>query len=138
MPRLPALAAWKRGLHSHHPSTLGRWVDEYRPEGEAPAPTSTSTRRAYVAKESGGFVYYVAVTGITGAKLSDIAGVRQNVFVEASRPEDALQLDSSASGGTRLDIPVRELPAALNGESVKPLPGLRPKPKNPISELSYR
>lgn len=43
------------------------------------APTSTSTRRAYVAKESRGFVYYVAVTGITGAKLSDIAGVRANV-----------------------------------------------------------
>ena len=43
------------------------------------APTSTATRRAYVAKESGGFVYYVAVTGITGSKLSDIAGVRENV-----------------------------------------------------------
>ncbi|MCE3221979.1 MAG: trpA [Nitrospira sp.] len=43
------------------------------------APTSTSARRAYVAKESGGFVYYVSITGITGAKLSDIAGVRANV-----------------------------------------------------------
>ncbi len=43
------------------------------------APTSTATRRAYVAKESGGFVYYVSITGITGAKLSDITGVRDNV-----------------------------------------------------------
>lgn len=43
------------------------------------APTSTAARRAYVAKESGGFVYYVSITGITGAKLNDIAGVRDNV-----------------------------------------------------------
>ena len=43
------------------------------------APTSTSARRAYVAKESSGFVYYVSITGITGAKLSDLAGVRENV-----------------------------------------------------------
>lgn len=43
------------------------------------APTSTSSRRAYVAKESGGFVYYVSLTGITGAKLNDMAGVRENV-----------------------------------------------------------
>ncbi|MBA2485733.1 MAG: tryptophan synthase subunit alpha [Nitrospira sp.] len=43
------------------------------------APTSTAARRAYVAKESGGFVYYVSITGITGAKLTDIAEVRDNV-----------------------------------------------------------
>mgnify|MGYP002142315660 CR=1 FL=1 len=43
------------------------------------APTSTASRRAYVAKESGGFVYYVSITGITGAKLNDMAGVRDNV-----------------------------------------------------------
>ncbi len=43
------------------------------------APTSTAARRAYVAKASGGFVYYVSITGITGAKLNDIAGVRDNV-----------------------------------------------------------
>lgn len=43
------------------------------------APTSTAARRAYVAKESGGFVYYVSITGITGAKLNDMDGVRDNV-----------------------------------------------------------
>lgn len=43
----------------------------------------------------------------------DVAGVRQDVVVQAARPEDALQLDASAAGGTRLDIPVRELPASL-------------------------
>jgi len=43
----------------------------------------------------------------------EVSGLRQHVIVEASRPEDALQLDSSADGGTRLEIPVRELPASL-------------------------
>lgn len=32
-----------------------------------------------MAKASGGFVYYVSITGITGAKLTDIAEVRDNV-----------------------------------------------------------
>lgn len=43
----------------------------------------------------------------------ELGGLRQNVIVEAARPEDALQLDGTASGGTRLDIPLRELPASL-------------------------
>ncbi|MEQ1758540.1 MAG: TonB-dependent receptor [Vicinamibacterales bacterium] len=43
----------------------------------------------------------------------ELSGLRQSVLVEASRPEDALQLDAPAAGGTRLDIPVRELPASL-------------------------
>jgi iron complex outermembrane receptor protein len=43
----------------------------------------------------------------------EVGALRQNVIVEAARPEDALQLDASAAGGTRLDIPVRELPASL-------------------------
>ena len=43
------------------------------------APTSTPDRRAMVARRSRGFVYYVSLTGITGAKLTDWGGVRQNV-----------------------------------------------------------
>jgi iron complex outermembrane receptor protein len=43
----------------------------------------------------------------------EVGGVRQNVIVEAARPEDPLQLEAPAAGGTRLDIPVRELPASL-------------------------
>ena len=75
------------------------------------APTSTSARRAYVAKESGGFVYYVSITGITGAKLSDIAGVRQNVAkirkhtkrpvavgFGVATPEDAARVAQVADG----------------------------------------
>lgn len=43
------------------------------------APTSTSERRSYVARQSQGFVYYVSLTGITGAKLSNLAEVGKNV-----------------------------------------------------------
>jgi len=43
------------------------------------APTSTPGRRKFVARESHGFVYYVSLTGITGAKLTDVADVGENV-----------------------------------------------------------
>jgi tryptophan synthase alpha chain len=75
------------------------------------APTSTAARRAYVAKASGGFVYYVSITGITGAKLNDIAGVRDNVAkirkytktpvavgFGVATPEDAARLADISDG----------------------------------------
>jgi tryptophan synthase alpha chain len=43
------------------------------------APTSTEARRAMVAERSRGFVYYVSLTGITGAKLTDMNEVGRNV-----------------------------------------------------------
>lgn len=43
------------------------------------APTSTADRRKTVAKQSHGFVYYVSLTGITGAKLSNMQDVGHNV-----------------------------------------------------------
>ncbi|MEK6617962.1 MAG: tryptophan synthase subunit alpha, partial [Nitrospirota bacterium] len=43
------------------------------------APTSTPARRAMVARRSKGFVYYVSLTGITGARLTDLEDVRRNV-----------------------------------------------------------
>jgi tryptophan synthase alpha chain len=43
------------------------------------APTSTPVRRAMVARRSRGFVYYVSLTGITGAQLTDLEDVRRNV-----------------------------------------------------------
>ena len=43
------------------------------------APTSTAERRAFVARQSQGFVYYVSLTGITGAKLVNLADVGKNV-----------------------------------------------------------
>jgi tryptophan synthase alpha chain len=43
------------------------------------APTSTPDRRKFVAQQSHGFVYYVSLTGITGAKLTNMADVGDNV-----------------------------------------------------------
>jgi len=43
------------------------------------APTSTAERRTFVARQSQGFVYYVSLTGITGAKLLNLADVGKNV-----------------------------------------------------------
>ncbi|TKS62539.1 MAG: tryptophan synthase subunit alpha [Nitrospira sp.] len=43
------------------------------------APTSTEERRTFVARQSQGFVYYVSLTGITGAKLLNMADVGKNV-----------------------------------------------------------
>lgn len=43
------------------------------------APTSTAERRAYVARHSQGFVYYVSLTGITGAALGQVREIARNV-----------------------------------------------------------
>lgn len=43
------------------------------------APTSTAERRRVVIQRSHGFIYYVSLTGITGAKLTDLSQVRQSV-----------------------------------------------------------
>jgi tryptophan synthase alpha chain len=75
------------------------------------APTSTAARRATVAKCAGGFVYYVSLTGITGAKLTDLDDVERNVvrIKQASElpvavgfgvatPEDAARVSRLADG----------------------------------------
>ena len=43
------------------------------------APTSTAKRQTRVARLSRGFIYYVSLTGITGAKLTDKADVEKKV-----------------------------------------------------------
>ncbi|MDX1410864.1 MAG: tryptophan synthase subunit alpha [Nitrospirales bacterium] len=43
------------------------------------APTSTKSRQAEVIKRTKGFIYYVSLTGITGAKLINLENVSQNV-----------------------------------------------------------
>ncbi len=75
------------------------------------APTSTASRRTYVAKESQGFLYYVSLTGITGAKIQNMAEVGKNVekIRKATRtpvavgfgvstPEDAGRVAAMADG----------------------------------------
>ena len=75
------------------------------------APTSTTDRRKLVAKESHGFVYYVSLTGITGAKLSNVEDIQHNigklkkvsaapiaVGFGVATPEDAAQVSKVADG----------------------------------------
>jgi tryptophan synthase alpha chain len=75
------------------------------------APTSTPSRQARVARLSRGFIYYVSLTGITGAKLTDKLDVEKKVqeirrytdtpiavgFGIAS-PEDAREVAAMADG----------------------------------------
>ena len=75
------------------------------------APTSTPHRRKLVARQSHGFVYYVSLTGITGAKLSNVADVGRHVEqirkistlpvavgFGVATPEDAAQVATIADG----------------------------------------
>ena len=75
------------------------------------APTSTTERRAFVARQSHGFVYYVSLTGITGAKLGKVSEISQNVEqirkvsntpiavgFGVTTPEDAADVSSVADG----------------------------------------
>jgi tryptophan synthase alpha chain len=75
------------------------------------APTSTEERRTFVARQSQGFVYYVSLTGITGAKLHNMADVGKNVEkirkvthvpvavgFGVATPEDAAKVAAIADG----------------------------------------
>jgi tryptophan synthase alpha chain len=75
------------------------------------APTSTEERRTFVARQSQGFVYYVSLTGITGAKLHNMADVAKNVEkirkvtrvpvavgFGVATPEDAAKVAAIADG----------------------------------------
>lgn len=43
------------------------------------APTSSDERRRLVTRSASGFLYYVSLTGVTGATLTDVEGVRRQV-----------------------------------------------------------
>lgn len=75
------------------------------------APTSTAERRAYVARQSHGFVYYVSLTGITGAKLGRVPEIGHKVEqirnisktpiavgFGVTTPEDAAEVSTIADG----------------------------------------
>ena len=75
------------------------------------APTSTTDRRTFVARQCQGFVYYVSLTGITGAKLSNLDDVGRNVEkirkvtktpiavgFGVATPEDAANVSAVADG----------------------------------------
>ncbi|MFQ5354910.1 MAG: tryptophan synthase subunit alpha, partial [Mariprofundaceae bacterium] len=52
------------------------------------APTSSSKRCRLVTESASGFLYYVSLTGVTGAKLIDIDEIKEKV--EAIRPLSSL------------------------------------------------
>jgi tryptophan synthase alpha chain len=75
------------------------------------APTSTPARRNLVTRRCCGFLYYVSLTGITGAKLTDLEDVRRNVAkirqatdvpvaigFGIATPEDAAKVGHMADG----------------------------------------
>jgi tryptophan synthase alpha chain len=75
------------------------------------APTSTAERRVFVARQSHGFVYYVSLTGITGAKLGRVSDIGDNVEhirnvshtpiavgFGITTPEDAAEVSTIADG----------------------------------------
>ena len=75
------------------------------------APTSTRTRQQEVIKRTHGFIYYVSITGITGAKLNDVSKIQERVErikkaakkpiavgFGISTPKDAEQISEFADG----------------------------------------
>ncbi len=75
------------------------------------APTSTSNRKAEVIRRTQGFIYYVSITGITGAKLHGLADIEKNVLALKKKakkpvavgfgiatPDDARRMATFADG----------------------------------------
>jgi tryptophan synthase alpha chain len=75
------------------------------------APTSTSDRKSEVIKRTNGFIYYVSITGITGAKLQNMSAIKANVQALRKQskkpvavgfgiatPDDARQIGEFADG----------------------------------------
>jgi tryptophan synthase alpha chain len=105
------------------------------------APTSTDERVTAALAAAGGFIYYVSLTGITGAKLADAASPREKVAQIRARaeatgtplpvvvgfgiagPEDARQVASFADGVVVGSAAVRIIESAAK-EQRDPVPDL--------------
>ena len=100
------------------------------------APTSTTARKAEVIKRTSGFIYYVSITGITGAKLRDTDSIERNVRALQKKarkpvavgfgiatPDDARQIAAFSDGvivGSALVRKIEELqhsPDLIHGVS---------------------
>ena len=75
------------------PEEAGPWLAAAHPRGLATifllAPTSTRERIRLVSRCSTGFIYYVSLTGITGAALKSVSEVRDKIRIirqESRRP----------------------------------------------------
>ncbi len=100
------------------------------------APTSTEERIRKIAKASGGFVYYVSMTGITGSRLSLDSSIRESlsairritkkpvaVGFGVSTPEEAKSVAETADGviiGSAIVKKMHEQPQGL-GEFISEL-----------------
>ena len=89
------------------------------------APTSTSARKTEIIKRTSGFIYYVSITGITGAKLHDTDSIERNVRALQKKakkpvavgfgiatPDDARQIAAFSDGvivGSALVRKIEEL-----------------------------
>ncbi len=95
------------------------------------APTSTAERRSFVARQSQGFVYYVSLTGITGAKLGNVADVGHNVEkirkishtpiavgFGVATPQDAAHMSGFADGVIVGSAIVKQIAASRNDKAM--------------------
>lgn len=102
------------------------------------APTSTAERVGKIAPEASGFLYYVSLTGITGAKLVDLDGPRRHVAeirelsggtlpiavgFGVSTPDDVRAVASFADGVVVGTAAVRVIEAAIK-DGHDPVPAL--------------
>ena len=75
------------------------------------APTSTPARIELVRQRASGFVYYVSMTGVTGAKLADLS----LVMASARRIGDAIALPLCVGFGISSPDEARQLAGAAEG-----------------------
>jgi iron complex outermembrane receptor protein len=74
--------------------------------------TLTVSRQGFAPRQR---AIVVQVVPVAATVTLDVAGVQESVLVEAvPGPADVLRLNTAATGGTLLEIPIRELPASLS------------------------
>lgn len=97
------------------------------------APTSTAARKAEVIKRTSGFIYYVSITGITGAKLRDRDSIKRNVRALQKKgkkpvavgfgiatPDDARQIAAFSDGVIVGSALVRKIEAFQHSTDLVP------------------
>ncbi len=111
-------------------------------------PTTDDARLPVVLQNTSGFLYYVSVTGITGAKSPEMARVQDNVrrikaqtdlpvvvgfgIKSAEQVQEIAKLADGAVVGSAI---VREIENGVNGDG-EPVTGLAERVKSLISTLS--
>jgi tryptophan synthase alpha chain len=102
------------------------------------APTSTPPRIERIVGEASGFVYYVSLTGITGAKLADLEGPRRHV--EEIRAVAGSALPIAVGFGISTPADARAVAAFADGvvvgtAAVRVIEGATKAGRDPVPEL---